>query len=416
MKRFLTILVAALAIFMTNAAGYTIDDIPNVHIADSTRFVTNPDGVLTPAGEAQLNEMLRTLMRETSAEVFVVAVAAVDENADVNDFATELFRTWGIGKKDNNNGLLILLDMGRKVAIYRTGNGLEGLLPDGLLGTLHRRKVVPKFREGDFDGGLVAAVSDISQILSSPEGREEVMSELENNASNDENGSLFTFFISISLVILTVCLLWLLFVISENRTKPVTEKYAALTKMIIPMGIFSSFTLGIALPALIIVYVMRKRMRYGKHLCASCGAQSHLVDEVHDNEYLTHQQDIEERIGSVDYDVWLCPQCCETEIIPYRQQAGAFSECPVCKAHTYHVVSDRTVVRPTSYSDGTRLITSRCVHCGFEGAERRLVPKLPPVIILPGGGGGGSFGGGGGFGGGSMGGGTTSGGGFSGGW
>lgn len=414
------IAVAIMATLAAYAAGYTVEQIPNVHVADSTRFVSNPDGVFTPQGEAQLNEMLRTLMRETTAEVFVVAVNGVDENADINDFATELFRFWGIGKKDNNNGLLILIDQGRRTAVYRTGNGLEGLLPDGLLGTLHRRKVVPEFRNGNYDRGVIIAVADIAQILSSPNGRAEVMSELENNAMPNETADLFGLYSSIAMLVSAVSLLWVLFVFVENRKKPGTEQYTAVDKLRNPLIILSCLTLGMALIPLLIVYWRRRSLRYGKHVCAACGSKAQLVDEEHDNNYLTHQQDVEERIGSVDYDVWLCPKCGETENIPYRQAAAAFSECPVCKGHTFHVISDRTVAQPTSRTTGLRVIKSRCVNCGFEDSVNQTLPKvdpIPPVIILPGGFGGGGRGfGGGGFGGGSMGGGTTSGGGFSGDW
>lgn len=140
-----------------------------------------------------------------------------------------------------------------------------------------------------------------------------------------------------------------------------------------------------------------------------------LIDEQRDNDFLTREQDIEERVGSVDYDVWLCPADGTTEILPYVQPASAFKECPVCHARTFHVVSDLITRQPTTTHTGLRVVTSRCVNCGFEDSEDHTIPKVvPPVVIV--GGGGGRSGGGGGFGGGSFGGGFTAGGGASGGW
>ena len=52
---------------------------------------------------------------------------------------------------------------------------------------------------------------------------------------------------------------------------------------------------------------MLRRWRNTPHKCGRCGSQMQKIDEVHDNEYLDGGQDLEERLGSVDYDVWRCP-------------------------------------------------------------------------------------------------------------
>lgn len=98
-----TILIAGIM----HSTTYSVATVPNVHLTDSTRFVTNPDGLLSADAEARANAMLQTLMQQTSAEVVCVAVNDID--ADPDDFATELFRSWGIGKKDKNNGVLMLI-------------------------------------------------------------------------------------------------------------------------------------------------------------------------------------------------------------------------------------------------------------------------------------------------------------------
>lgn len=413
MKRILTIIIAAFALMSAHAAAYKLDELKNPQLADSTRFVANPDGVLSPQAEQQINQMLLQLRRNTSAEIAVVAVNDFDSDADIEEFATDLFRKWGIGKKDTNNGLLFLIAKDRHQARLRTGMGVEGLLPDGYLGTVMDRQMVPRFKQDDYDGGTIATLQEIVNTLSTPEAREEIMSKY-GTGSSDEDIDAFYFYLWICGFLAIGSLIWALAVAWRSGNESRTERYAQADKLWIPMIIITIFGLGIPLISLLIVYFWRHDLRRGKHICANCGSRMNLVDEVHDNDYLTREQDIEERLGTVDYDVWLCPTCGETDIIPYDQKASAYTVCPVCKAKALHVISDRVVKQPTTRSEGLRAITSHCASCGFEDTKTAIIAKTVasggPIIIPGGGGHGGSFGGGG-FGGGSFGGGFTAGGG-----
>lgn len=396
------------------ATTYSVKDIPNVHIADSTRFVSNPDGILSPQGEAAVNSALRKVHAQTSAEFVVVTVDELD--SDIDEFATALFRDWGLGKKDTNNGLLLLISKDSREMVFRTGGGMEGLLPDGLLGSIIRKEIAPRFREGDFDGGVLAGVNKVNEILLDPEAREEIMSRYGNDESDDNIGEdLFTFYLYLCAFMALISLLMLVKALIGSKGKDRYAKYQAVNK-IYPGVLFMTFLgLGMPLIALLPLLFIRHKLRRGPHYCQKCGTAMQLIDEQHDNDFLSHAQDLEEQIGSIDYDVWVCPRDGETEIIPYVQRSSAYKECPVCHAHTYRVVSDRIVRRPTTTSEGIRRITSRCINCGHEGDETRMIPReTPKVVIVPGGTGGG--GGGGSFGGGSFGGGFTAGGGARGGW
>lgn len=418
MKRLLTILIAALAFFASQAATYRLNEVPNVHLSDSTRFVSNPDGILSPAAEAQINQMLQGLMRQTSAEVVCVAVDNIDPDATVEDFATDLFRQWGLGKKDTNNGLLFLIVKDQHRAVLRTGTGVEGLLPDGYLGTVMRQQMTPRFKEGDYDGGTIATLAEITSTLSTPEAREEVMSKYANNARNgDDDFDAFYFYLTLCGIVAACSLVWVLTVASRCSKASRTEKYKKVDELWVPMIILTIIGLGIPVISLLIVYFWRHNLRRGKHLCPNCGTRMNLVDEVHDNDYLTREQDIEERLGTVDYDVWLCPQCGETEIIPYDQKSTAYTACPVCHAKALHAISDRVIKQPTPSSTGLRAICYHCASCGYEDTKTSTIAKTVAAgapLIIPGGGG--HRGGGGGFGGGSFGGGFTAGGGTTGSW
>ena len=164
MKRILAVLNILLLSLAAFAATYTVDQIPNVHLADSTRFVSDPDGILSPQALAQTDEIMRTIRRSTSAEAVVVIVDDI-EGGDIDGFATDLFTKWGLGKSDVDNGLLILVAKDLRKAAIRPGYGLEGVLPDVVCAGILRNQMFPAFRRGDYDEGIVAASQTIGTIL-----------------------------------------------------------------------------------------------------------------------------------------------------------------------------------------------------------------------------------------------------------
>lgn len=417
LTRILTALLLALLPAAAAAAVYKVAEVPNVHLTDSTRFVTNPDGIISPQAQAAIDAALRSLMAGTTAEVAVVAVDDIDPDTEIDDFATDLFRRWGLGKKDNENGLLLLVAKDRRQVVIRTGYGLEGLLPDGVCGSIIRQEITPRFRAGDFDGGVAAAVGAITEIIGSPDAREEVLSRYANNADarDDSGDDLFRFYLYAAAAITVVLFIALLGTLISNRGKDDYERYRALDRLYNPTLFCLFLCLGMPVIVLIPLMIARRRARRGPHICPNCSTRMNLVDEVHDNDYLTPTQDTEERINSIDYDVWLCPNCGTTEIIPYVQRSTSFTQCPYCHARACELVSDRVLRRPTAMTEGLGRRTYRCRHCHNENHSDYNIAKLPPVVIVPGGGGRGGFGGGG-FGGGSFGGGSTGGGGASGSW
>ena len=97
----------AVASVAVRAEGYTTEQIPNVQVADRTRFTSNPDGVLGAAAVATIDSLCLDLRERGIAEVAVVAVREIDGD-DVFDFAYRLFSDWGVGGR-NDNGVGILL-------------------------------------------------------------------------------------------------------------------------------------------------------------------------------------------------------------------------------------------------------------------------------------------------------------------
>jgi uncharacterized protein len=120
--------------------------------------------VLDASQRATLETELADLERATSAEVAVVTMDTLGGRT-VEDYATDLFNTWGIGKKDRDNGVLILVAVQDRAMRIEVGYGLEGILPDGLAGAVIRETFLPRFRNDDYRTGLLEGTARVIAIV-----------------------------------------------------------------------------------------------------------------------------------------------------------------------------------------------------------------------------------------------------------
>lgn len=155
------------------AATYRVDEIPNVQRMDSRRYVSNPDGILSAATTVRLDSLCGALRAHGFAQVAIVAVDDI-ASGDVFDFGVELFRSWGVGGAESNNGLGVLLVRERHEIRFFTGYGLEGTLPDALCRRIQETYMLPTFRVDDYDTGMLAGMQATATVL---EGGEVDLSE-----------------------------------------------------------------------------------------------------------------------------------------------------------------------------------------------------------------------------------------------
>jgi uncharacterized protein len=153
---------------------YTLEQIPDPKANGASAYVSDPDNVLGEAYVAGLNPRLTQLEQDTKVQIAVVVVKDFDEHAEMFDFATKLFRKWGIGKAVANNGLLLFIATDRHEYRFISGYGLEGLLPDITLKKTGDEFLVPAFKEGDYGGGVSAAINHIADYLGQSGNKPEV--------------------------------------------------------------------------------------------------------------------------------------------------------------------------------------------------------------------------------------------------
>ena len=143
---------------------YKVTDVPNPRNESSSNWVSNPNQILDESYVWEINNMLSQLEDSLSIEVTVVALPSIGEDIPA-EFAHKLFEHWGIGKKADDNGLLILLVLDQRKVTFATGYGLEGVLPDALCFRIQQNEMVPWFRKNDFDRGITEGVRAVTLVL-----------------------------------------------------------------------------------------------------------------------------------------------------------------------------------------------------------------------------------------------------------
>ncbi len=131
---------------------------------DSTGYVNDFAGVMAPQERSQLEALLAEVERKTTAEVAVVTVDTV-KPLTIEDYSVGLIEEWGLGKKDKDNGVLILLAINDREGRIEPGYGLEGALPDALCIRIAREQMLPFFKQGRYSQGLInGALSVVSYV------------------------------------------------------------------------------------------------------------------------------------------------------------------------------------------------------------------------------------------------------------
>lgn len=129
-----------------------------------TNLVHDCVGVFSAAQKADLESFLRSVEGATTAEIAVVVVPTI-RDTDIDTAAGKLFSLWGIGKKDKDNGLLLLAAIEDRKIRIEVGYGLEGALPDARTGRILDEQVIPRFKEQKFAEGLIAGAVVLAGVV-----------------------------------------------------------------------------------------------------------------------------------------------------------------------------------------------------------------------------------------------------------
>ena len=167
MRKILCIILLVFAPILAIGAedkAYSIESVPNVYAQDRRLHVSDPNGLLMQGTQAEINRMLTLLEDSTGIQSMVVMLPSIGQK-DIFDFAHNLFRHWGIGNKESNNGMLIVYVADQRKIRFTTGYGLEGILPDAMCKRIQSRYMIPHFREGNTDLGMLEGTKAVVGVL-----------------------------------------------------------------------------------------------------------------------------------------------------------------------------------------------------------------------------------------------------------
>jgi uncharacterized protein len=155
----------------------------DVKYPDYIGYVNDFAGILDNASASDLEALITSIEKDTGAEIAVVTVDTL-QGITIEEYAVELFEKWGIGKAEEDNGLLILVASTERKVRIEVGNGLEGIITDLEAGRIIDETIVPSFKEGEYSRGIYDAVVTISNQVY---GEEEMA--LEDGSERKSTGS-----------------------------------------------------------------------------------------------------------------------------------------------------------------------------------------------------------------------------------
>lgn len=338
----MAMLVLGYAVGMAFKPQRVAGDVPDPPAFDAPRaagvlpgydnvYVNDYAALLEGGAESRIRDDLIALYDATGVEMTVLTIvsrARYGFDGGNEAFATALFNAWGIGDAQRNDGVLILVSSGDRDMRIELGAGY-GRARDGDMQRVIDRVFLPAFRDGRFQDGIERGVSaTIVEIAGAPPD-------------------------ALSGTVL------------ERGFAVILDRLRRLGGWLVALA---------ALPVAAGAWGLRAYLRRRPRDCAACGAGMFRQTEQADDAHLDGGQRLEEYIGSVDYDIWECPDCAALQISRHAAWLSKFGACGACGYKTLQ--TDTKVLKAaTTSSTGLRRIDYSCRHCGFADSETRVVPK-----------------------------------------
>lgn len=194
MQRPLVILLLLLGFRLFSAE--VIPPVPGKYFNDYAQVVTADTA-------AQLNQTLENFERESSDQILVAVFPKMQSDSSIEDYTVRVARAWRAGQTDKNNGAVLFVFIQDHKMYLQVGYGLEGVLPDALCKRIIAEQITPRFKSGDFNGGLTAGVQSIlAAVKGEYQGTGSTVAE--GTGGNGQPGFPIGFIFIIGLILLVV--------------------------------------------------------------------------------------------------------------------------------------------------------------------------------------------------------------------
>ncbi|HEY5906396.1 MAG TPA: TPM domain-containing protein, partial [Vicinamibacteria bacterium] len=344
-------LIAAIAAPSLALAAASLGAVDTPEIADPRprSAVVDTTGTLAAADRAAIDS-LAGRARE-GGELVVVVIPTVGY-APPRLFATELFNRWQLDGRGRNRGVMLLVAVSDRKAEIVLGDGYPA-------GATRRSNDIMKQLVAQFRGGRPreAVVQGARNLV---EGliliREAPRAQARAPGPAPER---------------------LAAVPAAPRVTPVPRPaaptgageglLATLSENALPV----SGALGSALAGGALLF--RRHLRHRPRTCPSCSSSMVRLEEVEEDGRLTSAEQAEERVGSADYDVWVCSGCPQVQKLRYGALFTSYASCPRCNAKTVTRTTS-TLEAATSVSEGRLQVDELCAHCSYSDRQIHRIP------------------------------------------
>ncbi len=163
LKKLLTILILLLSNNMIAQVNHHYTDLPKC-----TGYVNDFEKLFDDNQRRDLTSIITNFEKETSSEIAVVTVGSIGQYTDFLIYSIDLASFWGIGKKDKNNGLLILVSKNLRKVRISTGRGTEKILNDEICKMVIDTKMIPEFKAGNYYQGVKNGLLNLIEYLKNP--------------------------------------------------------------------------------------------------------------------------------------------------------------------------------------------------------------------------------------------------------
>lgn len=300
--------------------------------------VADMAGIIEPAQADSLRAILAGLRTEPGVEVRVLTVRNIERygtgDPTPEAFATAVYNDWKLGYGQAQDGVLVMVSVEDRFARIELGDNVPAH-QDARMQAIMDERMVPRFREGDYAAGVMDGVRAIAESFRDPGFA----------AAPQPSGGY-----------------------SGPQTAYDAPSGGTGDEGVVAgvLGLLALAGAGIG---------GASYLRYRKRNCTECGQPMQRLDESADDVYLDSGRQLEEVLGSVDYDVWKCTGCGHHTVRPYASMLSGKKDCPGCGYKT--VVVTKTVLERATYDhSGRERVEKDCRHCGWRDEDIVTLPRL----------------------------------------
>src|SRR5262245_43430461 len=301
-------------------------------------YVNDFAKLLTANDRGAIRTALVKLRDDTGVHAVVATIQTVHGygtgDQTFESFATNLFNKWGIGDRQRNDGVLILVAVKDRKVRIELGSGYGSGYNAQMQGVIDQQ-MLPHFKEKNYSLGILEGTDSVVQILS---GRAAPTA----------------------------------LPLAPTPEPTVWNRGASSTSDSVGALLFFVFV-GMLIAAAIALIL---RARFGEPRCPGCRIDMARLYGGAEDQYLDDGQKLEKSLGSVDYEVWQCPKCGIHDLKAQYRWISSFAGCHSCGYRTMKV-GEMITVHPTEYSPGEKQIDKECHRCGFRRCEAVILPPLP---------------------------------------